>query len=224
MSAFKDITGQRFGQLVALSFERRKGARPLWTCLCDCGGVALATQGRLKARTKSCVACSAQRVRLAGSRANYRHGAAQGGATTKEYEAWQGIIRRCESPASGREHRLYRGRGISIYPQWRASFQTFLDDVGRAPSPDHSIDRIDNNGNYEPGNVRWATAVVQNNNKRSSAFLEFEGRRMTIAQWATELGLNYSTLRCRIVLHHWPLARALTSPARTKRKRPADSE
>jgi hypothetical protein len=96
--------------------------------------------------------------------ANLRHGDTRHGRTP-EYYAWVSMIRRCHAPRA-RNYRLYGARGITVCQRWRESFPTFLGDVGRKPSPDLSLDRIDNNGNYEPGNVRWATRSEQQRNKR----------------------------------------------------------
>ena len=102
--------------------------------------------------------------------------------------------------------------------RWRSSFLLFLRDVGPRPSVDHSIDRIDVNGGYEPQNVGWATVEQQSNNMRTNVFLEYDDRRMTIAQWARAQSIDYETLRWRLGAG-WPLARALTTPS--SRRRPA---
>lgn len=225
MTERMDLSGIRFGKLTAISQgEKRKGKRPLWACRCDCGGIAHATNGELRSGRKiSCPTCSRQRSILAhrasgfgagGNRdVNFKHGAAQRDGHTKEYRAWASMISRCERP-SQRSYTSYGGRGISVCPQWRASFETFLSDVGRAPSAAHTIDREDVNGNYEPANVRWALGEVQSNNKRTSVRIDYGARCMTLAEWATLLGIKYQTLWARIYVHKWPLDRALTAHSR----------
>lgn len=126
-----------------------------------------------------------------------RHGHARRGTRSKEYRAWSCMITRCTNPNRADWFR-YGGRGISVAPAWRASFEAFLADVGPAPSPAHSIDRIDNSGNYEPGNVRWATRVQQNSNRRMSRFICHAGMTLTISQWAAIIGIHLETLRSRL--------------------------
>jgi hypothetical protein len=113
-----------------------------------------------------------------------------------EYNSWSGMKDRCLNPNNHRWHR-YGGRGISIDPSW-LSFAQFLSDMGPRPSLRHSIERRDNDGNYEPGNCYWATPIQQQNNMRQNVRIEFEGKTQTIAQWARETGLNPGTIRARL--------------------------
>lgn len=208
----KDISGQRFGSLVAVRVEMRAGRRPLWHCRCDCGGTATATNGELRAaRRTACATCAARNLHGNGSgdaSPNYRHGGAIRGAHTKEYRAWSSMIRRCEL-RSQRSYPLYGGRGITVCAEWRHDFPAFLRDVGEAPTRAHTIDRIDPDGNYEPGNVRWATAKEQAINKRATKRFEHDGASLTIAEWADRIGVKYQTLWARIHVHHMPLTQAL---------------
>lgn len=109
------------------------------------------------------------------------------------------MISRCERP-NVRSFELYGGRGITVCARWRASFEAFLADVGVKPSSAHSIERIDNNGHYEPGNVRWATPKEQANNRRdrTATVYEHDGLALTIHQWARHLGMSKYTIRNRI--------------------------
>jgi hypothetical protein len=122
-------------------------------------------------------------------------------------QIWTGMKHRC-SAESG-DHN-YWGRGIRVCDRWQ-SFDNFYADMGEPPEG-WSIDRIDNDGNYEPGNCRWATAQEQANNKRVSRFFNFNGRSATLAQWATITGLPEGTLRHRIHHLNWATDRALTEP------------
>lgn len=117
---------------------------------------------------------------------------------------------RCLNPKMP-QYKNYGGRGITICDRWRKSFIDFLEDVGRRPSLDHTLDRIDNNGNYEPGNVRWATPEEQQNNKRDSRLVSFNGETKTIAQWARHCGMEKSTLYRRI-MSGWDVELALFTP------------
>lgn len=132
---------------------------------------------------------------------------------TTEYAAWARMISRCGNPEA-RGYRNYGGRGISVCSQWRDDFTSFLEDVGARPSPDHSLDRYpDNDGNYEPGNVRWATRDEQANNKRTTVRLTLRGETMALTEWARHLGIEYTTLRSRF--HKgWSVEDMLTRPKR----------
>lgn len=114
-----------------------------------------------------------------------------------EYGIWAGMIQRCENPNNSNYH-SYGGRGISVCRSWRASFDMFLADMGDRPSLDHSIDRINNNGNYEPGNCRWATSLQQSANSRLVVNMSVESKTLCLAAWSREAGLNKSTLMHRL--------------------------
>lgn len=137
-----------------------------------------------------------------------RHGHAANGRHTPEYEAWRSMRERCRRPAHYPNH---AGRGICVCARWTNSFEAFLADVGSRPGPGYSIDRIDPNGHYEPGNVRWATASQQARNKRTVPLLTFHGESMSVADWADRLGMKRNTLTMRLRAG-WSTERALTTP------------
>lgn len=133
-----------------------------------------------------------------------------GKSKTPEFAAWMNMIDRCRNPRA-RAYPSYGGRGIRVCRRWRASFEAFLADVGPRPSEKHSIDRHpDNDGDYEPSNVRWATDVEQSINRRSTRFIEFQGERLSLSDWARRLGLTRQSMRFRIA--KWGVERALTAP------------
>lgn len=113
------------------------------------------------------------------------------------YRTWKDMKRRCYS-SSREEARNYKDRGIRVCDSWRASFAAFVADVGERPSPEHSIDRIDNDGHYEPGNVRWATRTEQNLNRRVNRFLTVNGVTKSFSQWAKEIGVANRTIADRV--------------------------
>lgn len=190
----KDMTGSRFGRLVVLELaEIRTEAR--WLCQCDCGQLTTVAGSELRnGSTKSC-GC------LRSSQG--------GGYKTPEYTTWREMKRRCCNPRCP-EYHLYGGRGIAICDRWRHSFVNFLADMGPKPSPDHSVQRVDNDGNYEPTNVVWATPLEQAQNTRKVRLLTYNGETMSIRAWARKLGLEHSTLRRRIALG-WPPEKVFSS-------------
>lgn len=146
----------------------RPGAS-IWECVCDCGATALVTGGNLtRGITRSCGCLRKEKAPLNAIR---KHGEAKskGLAPSREYNIWGGIVQRCCNPRNA-AFAHYGGRGISMCDEWRRDFTAFVRDVGRSPSPAHSIDRYPNpDGNYEPGNVRWATPMQQRHNRSAIA-------------------------------------------------------
>lgn len=133
------------------------------------------------------------------------------------YKCWESMLHRCRSE----DEPLYHGKGITVWPEWEETngkgFTAFITHIGPRPSLKHSIDRYPNkNGNYEPGNVRWATQKEQANNTNRNVDIDFQGRTQTLAQWAEELGINAATLHSRVVLRGWPVERAFTECANSK--------
>jgi hypothetical protein len=131
---------------------------------------------------------------------------------TQEYKSWNGLVYRCEHDRSGN----YGARGIRVCRRWRNSFLAFLEDMWHAPSPLHSIDRIDVNGNYEPSNCRWATRTQQARNTRSNTYLTHDGHSLTIAEWSEVTGIKPATICTRIYNYGWPIPKALTLPPQKK--------
>lgn len=129
-----------------------------------------------------------------------------GMTNTREFEAWCEMTARC-TRTTHRFYDYYGGRGIKVCDRWKESFSAFYKDMGAKPVGT-SLDRIDNDGNYEPGNVEWRTAKQQNNNTRRNRFITYKGKTMTISEWADHRGIKYITLYQRIT-KNWPLSKAL---------------
>lgn len=188
-----DITGARFGRLVAQSRAENSGHHLRWLCLCDCGQSSTVSSSHLKSGHTTSCGCAASEAVAVRNAASAKHGMWK----TAEFEAWTAMIKRCHNPKNKR-YSEYGGRGIAVCAEWRASFQAFYDHIGPRPSDAHSVDRIRNNEGYAPGNVQWATAVEQNNNKRTNVTAEIGGVVMTAAQIAKKFGLGHSTVLYRI--------------------------
>lgn len=130
--------------------------------------------------------------------------------STREYRTWINMKSRCYTPTST-GYKDYGGRGIKVCERWLHSFGAFLEDMGPRPSPEHSIDRIDCDGDYEPSNCRWATRTEQARNFRANRIVEAFGRSMTLAEAAEQSGLPYNTVLYRLK-RGWTLDQALTLP------------
>jgi len=203
-----DLSGKRFGKLIAIERIGRKGSFALWVFRCDCGNEKQATtQLVMRGHTQSC-GC----LQLESKRANATtHG--QSGSLT--YRRWCSMYNRCMNPKQG-SYKRYGGAGIAICDRWR-TFESFLKDMGECP-PGHTLDRKESAGNYEPGNCRWATPKQQANNTKNSLFITYKEKTQTLKEWAEELGLNYATIYRRyrhgyptekmLADRHWHIGRA----------------
>jgi hypothetical protein len=139
------------------------------------------------------------------------HGATPGGKRTPEYRSWRSMLSRCTN-ANYRNYRHYGGRGITVCERWRSSFMAFLADMGPRPAGT-TLDREDRNGNYEPGNCRWATPEVQNSNSSQNRYLTLNGETLTRSEWARRLGCSHGALAGRQRLG-WSDEQVLTTPLR----------
>lgn len=135
-----------------------------------------------------------------------------GMSESSEYDTWSRMKSRCTSTQNER-YGYYGGRGIKVCDRWLESFENFFEDLGKRPEG-MTLDRIDNNGNYEPGNVRWATIRQQNNNTRANVVITYEGVSKTIGEWADYLGIKYNALWLRLYRRGWSVDRAFNENLR----------
>lgn len=193
----EDLTGSKFNRLsvVSRNYERR---RVSWNCVCECGNHRVVASCDLKnGHTKSCGCLSRENT----STRSKTHGA----TGTPTYITLFHMLERCRNPKV-KDYKRYGGRGISVCQRWN-SFECFLQDMGEKPDG-LTLDRIDVNGNYEPGNCRWATQEQQQNNRRNNAYVELNGQRMTITKAGRALGKHHSSIAWAIKkygdawLHH----------------------
>lgn len=178
-----DLKGQKYGRLTALKMvERNSSNKVQWLCKCDCGNLVKVTTGHLRSgHTKSCGCYNIE----SSISTNISHG----GKGTRLYNIWCDMKKRCNNPNS-KHYDRYGGRGITVCPEW-IKFESFRDwSMNNGYADNLTIDRIDNDGNYEPSNCRWATRKVQNNNTSKCHIITVDGISKNISQWAEYLGIN----------------------------------
>lgn len=177
-------------------------------CRCDCGTVKEVNRYNLAAgKTTSC-GCHRNEATGAAAKANLT---VHGMKRSPEYKAWRSMRARCNVPGTA-SYETYGGRGIRVCEKWDQSFPAFYEDLGPRPSPAHSIDRIDVNGHYEPGNCRWATITEQNRNRRSNRVIEVFGERLLLVEAAEKYGLGKHTLKARLDRQGLSPEEAVTMP------------
>lgn len=182
-----DLTNSRFGRLTALTYA----GESRWICLCDCGNSTTVRTPELKrGRTQSCGCIHREIVKSGVCRRTH------GMASTPEYRSWTSMIRRCTDPTAFGYHR-YGGRGITVCERWLHSFPAFFEDMGSRPAGT-SIDRLENDGNYELGNCRWATRAEQNANTSTAILVTVNGKTQPVGAWARELGVSSRAIFYRI--------------------------
>lgn len=210
VTPFREIVGERFGML--LVFERtalrNKHQCAMYRCRCDCGTEKLIVRGSLTNRLVTSCGCQQNKC---------KHGGSRRGRRAPEYRTWESMLARCYKK-DHHNYERYGARGISVCNEWQGDdgFANFLSDMGPQPTPEHSIDRINNDAGYSPDNCRWATPKEQARNRRSSVVLTHAGRTRCVSEWAEVLGVNVQSLFSRIG-KGWSAERVLATPIRQKR-------
>lgn len=184
-----DISGRRFGSWVAIERDESRGKNAAWICACDCGTKSSVFRNNLvRGLSRMCRACVAKLPP-----GNKKHGMSE----SDTFRIWSGMIQRCTNP-NVRCFKGYGGRGISVCERWLNSFENFLIDMGGRPSKEHSIDRIDVNGNYEKSNCKWSTRSEQARNRRTTARMTMNGKRVALADVLEAHGIPRETYYSRI--------------------------
>lgn len=213
-----DLSGQRFGRLVAVSYSHTRRAKCMWRCKCDCGNETMVISGQLASnQTQSC-GCLVREIsarRLTGGA--IRPPMKRGGASVThraEFMAWLDMKRRCTSQSSV-SFAGYGGRGIDVCSRWMESFDNFIQDMGSRPSGGYSIDRIDNDRGYSPDNCRWATRTAQMRNQRRNLVITIDGESKCATEWGEVAGVNPALVTYRIN-HGWSPRDAVFTPPRPR--------
>lgn len=189
MGRIIDLSGKRFGLWTVRTLSSNQNGVLYWRCKCDCGTEKDVFGGDLKRGGSLSCGCqlSALRTKRQTTHNMSRH---------PIYRSWLYMRDRCQNPNNTMFH-LYGGRGIRVFPAWE-SFEKFNNDVGKEWKPRLSLDRIDTNGNYEPGNVRWATPKEQAQNRRTNRIIQTPDGPMTVTSAADYYGIRSVTIQSRL--------------------------
>jgi hypothetical protein len=176
-----DLIGKRFGRLVVLKFDGLKnGCRSMWKCICDCGDISIIDANSLKEGSSKSCGCLQKELVV---KLMTTHGFGSSKNRVPEYTLWINIKARCYNK-NNPDYKKWGAKGVSMCDRWLNSFEDFFEDVGRRPSDIHSLDRYPNkSGNYEPGNVRWATSKEQARNTIRNRIIKYDNKEMIVSDW-----------------------------------------
>ena len=210
----KDLTGLKFNRPTALNKVDDPNGRDVWLFRCDCGTEKVILRKSVTSgRTKSCRCLSNELAKVRNS----SHGHTRNYSSSKIYEVWCNMRRRCLDPKN-KSYKHYGGRGITVCERW-LDFSNFYADMGDPPSPKHTLDRIDNNGGYCPSNCRWADTATQIRNRRTAFLITYNGVTQNLCDWAKQTGILPDTISSRIKLRGWTVGQALGYEPRPSRSR-----
>jgi hypothetical protein len=208
-----DLVGHVFGRLTVLCVDSKsKKQGVIWSCLCACGNRTSVAAGDLRKKLKGTKSCGCLAKETARDLLK-----THGMTNTRTFNVWSGMIARCTNYKT-KNFKNWGGRGIKICDRWLNSFENFIEDMGECPSNNFCIDRIDNNGDYELQNCRWATYKEQNKNRRSTNFITFNNLTKSVSEWAEYLKISRPTLSTRLWKLGWTVEKAFTTPVLLKRQ------
>lgn len=190
-----DLTSKTYGRLVVLGLSPiKKGNNRSWVCQCECGNRTIVLRGDLTSgKTSSCGCYLSEQT----SKRNSIYKTTHGQSGDRLHGIWINMKQRCTN-LNDDAYQNYGARGIEVCQEWEESYISFRDWAhSNGYQDDLSIDRIDNNGNYEPSNCHWSTPTQQNNNKRNNVLIEYQNKKQTIPEWSRITGINKSTLYSR---------------------------
>lgn len=207
MGKIIDLTGQRFGRLEVIGFHGLERRQAMWDCRCDCGNMCVKRGYLLRSgQTVSC-GCILHDILI---ERNTVHGLSK----HPVYNIWQHMKKRCYNK-NCLDYKDYGGRGITVCDEWKDDFRSFYDwSMANGWEKGLYIDRINNDGNYEPSNCRWTTMTVQANNTRRIHAITYNGKTQSMMDWCEELDLDYYCTRSRINNYNWSVEKAFTTPTR----------
>lgn len=190
MGKFKNLTGMKFGRLLVINRAENVGYNTRWNCICDCGNKTITTSYNLtKGRSKSCGCLSLEKMNKTNTKHGYKH--------ARLYRIWCGMKKRCYNTKYEYYNR-YGGRGIAVCEEWKSSFINFKNWAIKNGYKDNlEIDRIDNNGNYEPNNCRWEDRINQVRNRSNTIKLKNNGEEKTLIEWCKKYNINYKLAHAR---------------------------
>ena len=206
-----NLLNQKFGRLTVISQEKSKGGKTIWKCLCDCGNITTVTSTNLTCgKINSCGCLRKEQI----THRNTTHNLTK----TQIYKVWKSIKQRCYNKKLPC-YKNYGGRGICVCEEWINSFESFYDwSMKNGYTDSMTIERKDNDGNYCPGNCRWATQKEQCRNRSTNAVFEYMGEKHILTEWCEILNLEYKLVHNRIRKHGWSFERAISTPKTYSRK------
>ncbi len=219
-ASFEDIPGDckrdgksvvRFGRLIVTGIRRVDG-RVVADCQCDCGSLKMIRVSHLRSGGVQSCGCLKRETARRNGMANRKHGQSVPGERTATYRSWETMKARCLNPHDP-SYKDYGARGITVCQEWRESFEAFFIDMGDRPRG-MTIDRIDVNDGYCPGNCRWSSPSRQGRNKRNNRLVEFRGETVPLVVVAEQTGVPYQRLHERIVRRGWSVEDAINKPSR----------
>lgn len=211
MGKLIDLTGKKFGKLTVI--KKNGSSRnyiSMWLCRCECGNEVVIRSDHLRnGSSKSCGCFQREKSK----EANTKHGCCY----ERVYNSWRGMKERCYNEKNS-EYKHYGGKGVKVCSEWQEFIPFYQWALANGYAENLTIDRIDNDGNYEPSNCRWATNKEQQNNKSNNRLITYKGETKTLAQWAETTGIAYYTLWHRINKYHWSIEEAFTGTRKDKTK------